>query len=432
VRATTIVIGAGHSGLAMSARLTERSIDHVVLERGQVANSWRNERWDSLRLLTPNWQSRLPGMSYEGDDPDGFMAVPEIVAFIDSYAVNTNAPVVTGTAVSQVAPTSKGYQVTTSKGIWDCETLVVASGAANLANVPSLAAAVPNSIEMVTPMTYRSPECLDQRGVLVVGASATGVQLADEIHRSGRPVTISVGEHVRLPRAYRGYDVFWWMEAAGILEERHDEVDDIIPARHVPSPQLIGTPEHRSIDLNALGQLGVEIVGRLCSIRDGVAQFSGGLTNSCRLADLKMNRLLNRFDTWAHSEKAEVFDPPHRFEPIRTPSAPTLEIDLCRQGIGTIVWATGYHADYSWLDLPVLDYKGQIRHLGGIVGNAPGMYLLGGNLLRARRSSYISGAVNDTDGLATHLYTHLSSRVHPTGVRRAQHGALQADTCGPS
>jgi putative flavoprotein involved in K+ transport len=221
------------------------------------------------------------------------------------------------------------------------------------------------------------------------------------------------------------------MEAAGVLEERHNEVDDIIRARHVPSPQLIGTPEHRSIDLNALGQLGVEIVGRLCSMRDGVAQFSGGLTNSCRLADLKMNRLLNRFDTWAHSEEAEVFDPPHRFDPIRTPSAPTLEIDLRRQGIATIVWATGYHADYSWLDLPVLDDKGRIRHLGGIVGNAPGMYLLGGNLLRSRRSSYISGALNDTDELAAHLYEHLASRVHPTGVCREQPRAFQADTCGP-
>jgi putative flavoprotein involved in K+ transport len=401
----------------MSARLTERSIDHVVLERGEVANSWRTERWDSLRLLTPNWQSRLPQMNYHGDDPDGFMAVPEVVSFIDSYAVEINAPVVTGAAASRVSPASGGYKVTTSQGIWDCETLVVASGTANLANVPSLAAAVPNSIEMVTPMTYRSPECLDQRGVLVVGASATGVQLADEIHRSGRPVTISVGEHVRLPRTYRGYDLFWWMEAAGVLEERHNEVDDIIRARHVPSPQLIGTPEHRSIDLNALGQLGVEIVGRLCSMRDGVAQFSGGLTNSCRLADLKMNRLLNRFDTWAHSEEAEVFDPPHRFDPIRTPSAPTLEIDLRRQGIATIVWATGYHADYSWLDLPVLDDKGRIRHLGGIVGNAPGMYLLGGNLLRSRRSSYISGALNDTDELAAHLCEHLTSRVHPNGAR---------------
>ena len=334
------------------------------------------------------------------------------MSFIDSYAVAMDAPVRTGTTVTRVAPTSSGYQVTTSQGIWDCETLVVASGSANLANVPSLAAAVPDSIEMVTPMTYRSPEYLDQRGVLVVGASASGVQLADEIHRSGRSVTISAGEHVRLPRTYRGRDIFWWLDAVGVLDVRHDEVDDIVRARHVPSPQLIGTPEHRSIDLNTLAEMGVEIVGRLCSVRDGVAQFSGGLANSCQLGDLKMSRLLNQFDAWAHSNKAEVVDPPYRFEPTRVSSAPILEIDLRRHGIGTIVWATGYRADYSWLDVPVLDYKGQVRHFGGIAQNAPGMYLLGGNLLRARRSSYISGAVNDTDVLAQHLHSHLSSRGH--------------------
>jgi putative flavoprotein involved in K+ transport len=301
--------------------------------------------------------------------------------------------------------------VTTDRGTWNCATVVVASGAANIANVPSLAAAVPDSIDMVTPITYQAPERLNTRGVLVVGASATGIQLADEIHRSGRPVTIAVGEQVRLPRTYRGRDIFWWMDAAGILDERHDQVDDLVRARHVPSPQLIGTPEHRSIDLNTLAQLGVDIVGRLCSIYEGVAQFSGGLANNCRLADLKMNRLLDRFDDWARGGDSDVVEPPQRFEPTRIPSAPTLEIDLRRHGIGTIVWATGYRPDYSWLDMPVLDRKGRIRHHGGIVADAPGMYLLGGNLLRARRSSYIAGAAQDTHELAKHLHQHLSKQV---------------------
>src|SRR5262249_16716428 len=155
------------------------------------------------------------------------------------------------------------------------------------------------------------PESLDERGVLVVGASATGVQLADEIQRSGRQVTIAVGEQVRLPRTYRGHDIFWWMDVAGVLNERHDEVDDLVRARHVPSPQLIGTPAPRSIDLNSLTRLGVEIVGRLCAVRDGVAQFSGGLRNSCRLADLKMNRLLDRFDAWVEHGGTDVVQPAH-------------------------------------------------------------------------------------------------------------------------
>jgi putative flavoprotein involved in K+ transport len=407
---TTVIIGAGHSGLAMSRRLAEYSVEHVVLERGQVANSWRNERWDSLRLLTPNWHSHLPGMRYQADDPDGFMAVPDVVAFIDSYATAIDAPVQTRTTVTRVAAAEGGFQVTTDRGVWDCATLVVASGAANLANVPALSSAVPHSVEMVTPLTYRSPERLGTGGVLVVGASATGIQLADEIHRSGRPVTIAVGEHVRLPRTYRGRDIFYWMDAAGVLDERHDEVDDLVRARHVPSPQLIGTPEHRSIDLNALIELGVKVVGRLGSMKDGVAQFSGGLINTCRLADLKMNRLLNRLDDWALQADVDVVEPPHRFEPTSVASAPTVEIDLRRDGIGTIVWATGYRPDYSWLDVPVLDRKGRIRHDGGVVRNAPGMYVLGESLLRTRRSSYIAGADQDSRELANHLHDHLDRR----------------------
>jgi putative flavoprotein involved in K+ transport len=407
---TTVVIGAGHSGLAMSHRLSERSVEHVVLERGHVANSWRNERWDSLRLLTPNWHSHLPGMRYDGHDPDGFMAVPEVVAFIESYAAAIDAPVQTRTSVTHVAASDPGFRVTTDRGVWDCATLVVASGAANVASVPSMSTAVPTSIDVVTPLTYRSPECLDNRGALVVGASATGIQLADEIQRSGRPVTLAVGEHVRLPRTYRGHDIFWWMEEAGVLDERHDQVDDLVRARHVPSPQLIGTPERRSIDLNALTQIGVDIVGRLGSIQDGVAQFSGGLANTCRLADLKMNRLLQRFDDWAHDADTDVVEPPRRFEATSVPSVPTVELDLRRHGIGTIVWATGYRSDYSWLDVPVLDRKGRIRHQGGIVRDAPGMYVLGQNLLRARRSSYMAGADQDTRELAAHLHEHLDGQ----------------------
>lgn len=407
---TTVIIGAGHAGLAMSRRLTEHSIDHIVLERGEVANSWRTERWESLRLLTPNWQSRLPGMGYDGDDPDGFMTMPEVVAFIDSYASAIGAPVQTSTTVTRIARTDGGYEVTTDRGTWTCAAVVIASGASNIANVPAVARAVPTSIDLVTPMTYRSPDRLDDRDVLVVGASATGIQLADEIHRSGRQVTIAVGEHVRLPRSYRGRDIFWWMDATGTLDERHDEVDDLVRARHVPSPQLIGTPEHRSIDLNSLSDLGVEVVGRLGSLQDGVAQFSGGLANACRLADLKMDRLLDRFDEWASRTDADVIDPPRRFEPTGVPSGSALEIDLLGRNIGTIVWATGYRPNYAWLDLPVLDRKGRIRHDGGIVRDAPGLYLLGGNLLRARRSSYIAGAEQDTHDLARHLHDHLGRR----------------------
>ncbi len=404
---TTVIIGAGHAGLAMSRRLTERSLDHVVIERGEVANSWRTERWDSLRLLTPNWQSRLPGYEYSGDDPDGFMTMPEVVDFIATYAKAIEAPVHTGTTVTRVALTETGYEVTTDRGIWTAPTVVLASGASNIANVPAFASAIPMSVAMLTPMTYRTPHSLDDRGVLVVGASATGIQLADEIRRSGRSVTLATGEHVRLPRLYRGRDIFWWMDAVGVLDQRYDEVDDLVRARHLPSPQLIGTPERRSIDLNSLVDHGVQIVGRLGRVHGGVAQFSGSLANVCELADLKMNRLLQTFDDWALAAGFDAGDRPHRFEATRVPSAPPLELDLSSGEIGTIIWATGYRPDYSWLDVPVLDHKGRVRHDGGVVRDAPGMYLLGANVLRRRRSSFIHGAERDTEDLAEHLTGYL-------------------------
>src|SRR4051794_15775570 len=414
---TTVIIGAGHAGLAMSRRLTERSIDHVVLERGEVANSWRTERWDSLRLLTPNWQTALPGQPYRKRDANGFMTMPEVVEFIGQYAAAIDAPTHTGTTVTRVASTEAGYRVISDRGEWNCRTVVLASGASNVADVPATAAAIPPAIASITPMTYRSPNDLDDAGVIVVGGSATGVQLADEIQRSGRQVTLAVGEHVRMPRTYRGRDIFWWMEAAGVLDERFDEVDDLVRARHVPSPQLIGTPDRRSLDLNSLAELGVEIVGRLGAIRDGVAQFSGGLANACRLADLKLNRLLDRFDYWNQRAGAGVVEPSHRLAPTTVAAGAALEIDMRRRNIGTILWATGYRPDYSWLAVPVLDRQGRIRHDGGVVTGAPGMYVLGGSLLRTRRSSYIAGARHDTEVLADHLHGFLATSHPMTGSR---------------
>ena len=204
----------------MSRCLAERSIDHVVLERGEVAHTWRTERWDSLRLLTPNWQSRLPDFSYSGPDPDGYRTLPEVIDFITSYARKISAPVRTRTTVTSVRRAETGYVIRTDKGEWWCGAVVLASGAFNVSCVPGFADRVPPSVAMITAQQYRSPDQLANAGVLVVGASSTGTQIANEIHRSGRPVTLSVGEHIRAPRIYRGKDLEWWMDAAGLLDER--------------------------------------------------------------------------------------------------------------------------------------------------------------------------------------------------------------------
>ncbi len=392
----------------MSRCLAERGVDHVVLERGLVANSWRTERWDSLRLLTPNWQSRLPGYGYDGNDPHGYRDMREVIAFIDGYARTISAPVEVHTAVTSVRVSDDDYLVATDKGTWRCRTVVAATGACNIAHVPEAAKELAPAVATFTAQTYRRPDQLPAGGVLVVGASASGTQLADEIHRSGRAVTIAVGEHIRAPRTYRGRDIQWWMDAAGILGQRYDEVDDISRARRVPSLQLTGAAARATLDLNALADIGVDVVGRLAGIRDGKAQFSGALRNQCALSDLKMNRLLKAIDEWATANglDSEV-EPSQRLPPTRVPESPPLVMDLAAAGIGAVVWAAGYRADFSWLQIPVLDHKGRVRHDGGVVA-APGMYLLGMQFLRRRKSALIDGAGDDARDLADHLVQYLN------------------------
>ena len=408
-RIPAVVIGAGHAGLAASYFLSDRSIDHVVLERGEVANSWLRERWDSLRLLTPNWQSRLPGLRYEGPDPDGYMTAGEVTEFIEHFAKISRAPVRTGVNVTSVRQADDGYHVTTSHGEIHSRTVVIASGACNRPSVPAFSGAVPASVEQLTPFGYRDPAKLPDGGVLVVGASATGVQLAAELQRSGLPVTLSVGEHVRLPRTYRGRDVLWWMDTAGVWDQRYDEVEDLTRARRLPSPQLVGTPERTTLDLNALASLGVELVGRWAAVRDGHALLSGGLRNVFSLADLKMQRLLDSFDEWARTESCDGVDPPERFAPTRVPQASRLQLDLGSGEIRAIMWATGFRPDYGWLDVPVVDAKGQLRHEGGVV-DSPGLYALGLPVLRRRRSTFISGIEDDAREVIDHLARYLAVR----------------------
>lgn len=394
--------------MAVSRCLTDRSIDHVVLERGEVAHTWRTERWDSLRLLTPNWQSRLPGFGYSGDDPDGYRTIPEVIEFLCDYAKTISAPVRTHTTVMSVRRTEAGYLVRTDQGDWQCRTLVLASGACNIALVPSYADRVPPSIATLTAQQYRNPDQLADGGVLVVGASASGTQIAHEIHRSGRPVTLSVGEHIRAPRVYRGKDLQWWMDAAGVLDERYDAVDDIGRARRVPSLQLAGTPNRTTLDLNALTDMDVKLVGRLAGItRDAKAQFAGSLRNMCALSDLKMGRLLDLLDTWARDNGLDdSVAPPDRLPPTRVEDSPRLAVDLTTGEIKTIIWATGYRPDYSWLELPVLDRKGLVCHDGGVVAS-PGMYLMGMQFLRRRKSALIDGAGDDARDLSGHLAAYL-------------------------
>ena len=414
MRVTVVVVGAGQAGLAMSRHLALAGLDHVVLERGEVASSWRTERWDSLRLLTPNWMCRLPGYQYEGPDRDSYQTAAETAGWLEAYACRTGAPVRTRVRVLQVRRTAGDFEVVTDDGCYRAAAVVVAAGASSEARVPTVAAELPRRINQVTALRYRNPAQLDAPGdVLVVGASASGVQIADELGRSGRCVTLAVGEHVRLPRTYRGRDIYCWLAAVGQLDERYDEVEDIERARRHASVQLVGKPARMPLDLNELSDAGVDLVGRLMRVSDEVAQFSGGLASLTANADLKQARLLQRIDDFVteHGLSGDV-PGPDRPAPTRLGAVPT-EIDLER--FTTVIWATGYRPSYPWLDPAALDRRGRIAHDGG-VSPVPGLYVLGLPFLRRRRSNLIAGVGDD----AVELLPHLLAYLHGAGLPRVE------------
>ena len=357
-----IIIGGGQAGLAMSHCLGRRRIDHIVLERGQIGERWRSERWDTLRLLTPNWMSRLPGWSYHGDDPDGFMTAPEFVGYLEAYAATSRAPVQAGASVISVRPSSHGYRVETSRGVWEARVVVIATGYCDVPRVPALAQRLPRWIDQVSPSEYRNPGQLRDGAVLVVGASATGVQLAAEIRRSGRTVAISVGSHTRLPRSYRGRDTWWWLEQTGLLDETTAEVSDLQRARARPSFQLVGGPDGHTLDLGTLRDMGVRIVGRTISAA-GTTLRLRRLAETTGAAQAALERLLGRIDVVADGSGA----PPAADAAcvLELGSSPTA-LDLRTEGIRTVLWATGYGRNYSWLKVPVLDEAGEILHDRGI------------------------------------------------------------------
>jgi putative flavoprotein involved in K+ transport len=409
-RVHAIVIGAGQAGPAMSHCLGGRGIDHVVLERARVGERWRSERWDSLRLLTPNWMSRLPGWSYRGDDPDGYMRMPEVVRYLEDYARASRAPVETGTAVRSVERLPTGwYRVGTSRGTWDARVVVIATGHCDVPAIPAMARRLPAGIRQVTLSGYRSPAALPDGGVLVVGGSASGVQLAEEIHRAGRPVTISVGRHTRLPRLYRGRDIMWWMDRIGMLDEAAEQVPDIRRARAQPSLQLIGCPDRRTIDLGVLRDGGVRVVGRTTGVEGAVVRLRDDLGETTAAAQRTLERLLARIDDACagaafagSSAEAEAL-----LRPIELGPSPA-SLDLAAEGVRTVVWATGYGRDYGWLKVPVLDAAGEIVHRGGITPS-PGLYVLGLRFMRRRKSSFLDGVGVDAEALAEDILDDLAT-----------------------
>ena len=319
---STLIVGAGQCGLAMSHALGQYGVDHLILERGQVANSWRTERWNSLTLLTPNWANSFPGFQKNGLDADGFLKASEFADRLDIAATNNKAPIQTETSVEHITRTNGRYIVETTSGPISCDSLVAANGACRAPNISEFCGDIPANIQQFTPHSYKRPADLPAGRVLVVGASASGLQLALEIQMSDRQVTLTIGNHLRLPRSYRGSDILKWMEIIGATTVPYTDVDDIERVRRTPSLPLSGSPSTQ-IDLNALQNIGVEIVGRLATNRDGWALSSGELAKLCAAADLKMNRLLATIDDWIGADGLEPLFPERECPtPTRCPETP--------------------------------------------------------------------------------------------------------------
>jgi putative flavoprotein involved in K+ transport len=406
-RTTTLIIGAGQAGLAMSRCLSELGIDHVVLERGKLAQRWRSQSWDSLRLLTPNWMTRLPRFQYDGSDPNGFMSIPELIAFFERYAAESQAPIVTDTAVQSVERSVGGFRIVTDRDEWSASSVVVATGYSDRPAIPAVSRGLSPSVLQVAAIDYRRPEQLPAGGVLVVGASATGVQLAWELAQAGRDVVLAVGNHSRVPRSYRGMDIFWWLESTGRLGRTIDDMPDAAAARREPSMQLagrsVGEAVESDVDLAALQRRGVRLTGRLRTLEGGIATFDQDLAALTSAADRRMHRVLDSVDRYVDRAGLgrEVLAPVRPAD-VPSPVSPS-RLDLPAEGIRTVILATGFRPDFPWIEIPVLAPDGSIRQRRGWT-EAPGVAVIGQPFQHRRDSAVIDGARHD----AAHIVARLT------------------------
>ena len=421
---SAVVIGGGQAGLAVSHFLTTAGVDHVVLERGRVAERWRSERWDSLRLLTPNWQSRLPGWCYRGDNPEGYMSMPEIVDHLAGYARSFGAPVVDSTTVERLELGPSGYRVVTDRGTWHAPAVVIATGATDTPVRPAAARRLHPSITQIAPTQYRNPHRLPDGGVLVVGAAASGVQLAGELAAAGRDVTLAVGDHRRMPRLYRGVDVQRWLDVLGLWSEDITSAGEAQRARRASSLQLIGTPERRSIDLGTLRADGVMLAGRVVAAEGASVDFDRSLPITIARSDHRMYRLLDRIDRYVdESGIEELVGAPDRPQPLGDVDGLD-RLDLRAARISTVIWATGFRRSYPWLHIPVLDASGEIRHHRGATP-APGLFVIGLPGMIRRNSTFIDGVGADAREITAALNAYLGHAIHPADIRP---NAIDANT----
>jgi putative flavoprotein involved in K+ transport len=396
----TIVVGGGQAGLAMSFHLKRQGREHLVLERGRVGERWRSERWDSLRFQSPNWSIELPGMAYDGNDPDGFAHKDDIVAFIERYRACIGAPVMAATEVTSLRRGARGgrFELVTERGLFHARHVVVATGPYQRFRRSPLARALPDGLVQLHAAEYRNPMQLPAGAVLVVGSGASGCQIGDELVEAGRHVHLCVGRHRRVPRRYRSRDIFWWRRALGELDRTADQT----PAQaRLHGPLITGAHGGYDIDLRGSARRGMTLLGRLSGIAGGTVFFADDLALNLRRGDDSQRDFLAKVDDFVERTglsvpMAPAADPPEG----ATTLAPPDRLDLKSAGITAVVWATGYEFAFDWIDLPVFDQRGVPVQTRGET-SVPGLYFLGLPWMHCAKSSFLYGVGDDAAHVAS-------------------------------
>ncbi|MDQ6851861.1 MAG: NAD(P)/FAD-dependent oxidoreductase [Actinomycetota bacterium] len=397
----TVVIGGGQAGLAMSAVLQQRGREHVVLERRQVGERWRTERWESLRFQFPNWSLELPGYAYSGEHANGFADWREVLRIIEDYAASTRAPVREQTEVTELRAGNGGFVLSVPDGTIHARRVVVATGPFQRPRIPDCSKSVAPSVLQIDPTRYRCPEDLPDGAVLVVGSGASGCQLGEELLRAGRTVFLSVSRHRRVPRRFRGKDVYWWLEQLG----RFVQAIDSLPGRQwPPSTVVTGVSGGYDVNVRQMAADGIRVLGRVLGASDGklaVARNAKALLDEADAAFVGFLAAAREFAT-AHPELALAAEEPAPSAVLPATVAEVESLDLQREKIAAIIWATGYDYDYDWLQAPVLDADGRPLQTRGVTP-VPGLYFLGLHWMHTFKSGLLSGVGSDADHLAEHM-----------------------------
>ena len=411
--ASVIIIGGGQAGLSISYCLKQLDIDHIVFEKEKIAHSWRSKRWDTFCLVTPNWQCTLPGYHYPGSAPNGFMQRDEIVQYIEDYARHFDPPVQEGVTVSRVRRIDDRYEIATSQGDYTADQVVVATGGYHHPKIPRMAERLPATVTQLHSSQYKKPEALPDGAVLVVGTGQSGCQIAEDLHLAGRQVHLCVGSAPRSPRRYRGKDVVDWLDQMGYYDLSIDEHPQKESVRTKTNHYVTGRGGGHEIDLRHFALEGMQLYGKLREIAGGQLSFQNNLKENLDQADGVANSIKRTIDKYIAENNIEApVEPP--YEPVWEPTSPLLAQDLQQANIQTVIWSTGYHMDFRWIDVPIFDGRGYPGHDRGVTP-AEGLYFLGLPWLYTWGSGRFSGIARDAAYLADRIaLKHRAYRKPPT------------------